>query len=116
MIDIYGIKNCDTMKKAMNWLNDHSVEFIFHDYKKEAVDEAVLNLAIKHHGWESVLNRRGTTWRNLCEKRKLSIDAKTAVQIAIENPSIIKRPLLVYNGVIHLGFKVDAYAHIFGKD
>jgi Spx/MgsR family transcriptional regulator len=116
MIDIYGIKNCDMMKKALNWLNDHNVEFIFHDYKKEAVDETVLNLAIKQHGWEKVINRRGTTWRNLCDERKFSIDAKIAVQIAIENPSIIKRPLLIRNEAIHLGFKNDVYSSIFGKD
>ncbi|MBL4617336.1 MAG: Spx/MgsR family RNA polymerase-binding regulatory protein [Robiginitomaculum sp.] len=115
MVDIYGIKNCGTMKKAIVWLSDHNVEFIFHDYKKEAVDEAVLNLAIKQHGWESVINRRGNTWRNLSDEQKHSIDAKIAVQIAIENPSIIKRPLLVRNKAIHLGFKMMHIVIFLGK-
>ena len=113
MIDIYGIKNCGTMKKAIVWLQDHNVGFVFHDYKKEAVDEVVLNLAIKQHGWEVVINRRGMTWRKLSDAQKNAMNSKTAVQIAIENPSIIKRPLLVYKQDAYLGFKADDYTSIF---
>ncbi|MCF6292261.1 MAG: ArsC family reductase [Robiginitomaculum sp.] len=116
MIDIYGIKNCSTMKKAMDWLDEYSIEFAFHNYKTQAVDEAVIRLAISQHGWETVINRRGTTWRKLSDDQKGSMNSEAAVQIAIENPSIIKRPLLVYKQDVYLGFKADAYSSIFGKD
>ncbi|MBL1430643.1 MAG: ArsC family reductase [Robiginitomaculum sp.] len=116
MIDIYGIKNCSTMKKAMDWLDERNIEFTFHNYKTQAVDEAVIRLAIAQYGWESVINRRGTTWRKLSDDKKSSMDSEVAVQIAAENPSIIKRPLLVRKQDVYLGFKADAYSSIFGKD
>ncbi len=110
---IYGIKNCDTMKKAFAWLDDQGVDYDFHDYKKHGVDENVLQDALNEHGWEAVINRRGTTWRKLSEEVKNTMNMQGALKIALENPSIIKRPLLVHNGKTHLGFKPEIYGGIF---
>lgn len=114
MTDIYGIKNCDTMNKALRWFDENGVNYIFHDYKREGVDKNILSIALDQHGWENVINRRGTTWRQLPKDIQDSMNDKQAVQIALDNPSIIKRPLLVYNSKITLGFKSEIYAKIFG--
>lgn len=111
-IKIYGIKNCDTMKKAFGWLDQNNVSYEFHDYKKAGVNENVLRQAIEEHGWESVLNRRGTTWRNLSEDTKQGMNDAIAIQVAMENPSIIKRPLLLEGAKTVLGFKEDEYEKI----
>jgi len=111
---IYGIKNCDTMKKALVWLGNHDIKHVFHDYKKDDVDERILNQAINAHGWENVLNKRGTTWRNLPDRLKDTMDNTKAVTIAKQNPSLIKRPLLVHNEKTYLGFKAETYTEIFG--
>ena len=113
-IKIYGIKNCDTMKKALQWLDDHGIPYDFNDYKKEGVDTDVLKQAIVAHGWETVINRRGTTWKKLPDDVKNKMDATKALTIANENPSIIKRPLLVVNGKTHLGFSAEGYEGILG--
>lgn len=113
MTKIYGIKNCDTMKKALKWLEDYDVDYNFHDYKKEGADKDILLKALDEHGWESVINKRGTTWRQLPKDIQDGMDDKRAVQIALDNPSIIKRPLLLHNGKITLGFKSEIYADIF---
>lgn len=113
MTKIYGIKNCDTMKKAFVWLDDHGIEYSFHDYKKHGADKAALEKAVQVAGWENVINRRGTTWRKLDEQTKNTMDTKKAIEVALENPSIIKRPLLVCNDEITLGFNEDEYAQIF---
>lgn len=111
---VYGIKNCDTMKKALSWLDKHKVAYEFHDYKKSGADKAVLEQAFKEHGWEKVLNRAGMTWRNLPEKAKADMNAKTALVTALDNPSVIKRPLIVTGKTIHLGFDADAFGKLFG--
>lgn len=113
MVKIYGIKNCDTMKKAFRWLDDHNVPYEFDDYKKQGADEDVLKIAIDQHGWETVINRRGTTWRKLPDDVKETMDEASALAIAQENPSIIKRPLLVKEEDITLGFKAEQYQDIF---
>lgn len=110
---IYGIKNCDTMKKAFSWLDARGVDYTFHDYKKSGADSAVLKDAIKTHGWENVINRRGTTWRSLPDTVKESMDEIGAITAALENPSLIKRPLLVHNGKTYLGFSPETYNEIF---
>lgn len=113
-IALYGIKNCDTMKKALKWLDNNDVEYQFHDYKKEGADQAIIQSAINQCGWEQVINRRGTTWRKLDDQIKETMDAKKALEIALENASIVKRPLLVKGDQIHLGFKEDEYQKILG--
>lgn len=110
---IYGIKNCDTMKKAIKWLNENNIDYTFHDYKKDGIDEAALKNAINVHGWDVVINKRGTTWRNLSNDQQDAMNDKHAIKIAQENPSIVKRPLLVFDDVPHLGFKPELYAEIF---
>lgn len=113
MTTIYGIKNCDTMKKAFKWLEEHGVEHSFHDYKKSGLDEDAFSKAVKQHGWEEVINRRGTTWRKLPDDVKSNMNETKAVEIAKENPSIVKRPLLVHDNTVYLGFKTETYNDIF---
>ena len=114
MTTIYGIKNCDTMKKALLWLNEKGIDYTFHDYKKDAPDINILGQAMAAHGWETVINQRGTTWRKLDDATKETMDATKAVPLALENPSILKRPLLIHNGTSHIGFKPEQYKEIFG--
>lgn len=113
MTTIYGIKNCDTMKKALSWLEENISNFTFHDYRKDGVPEDILKQAIQEHGWENVINRRGTTWRALPDATKDAMNDNTALEAAKENPALIKRPLLKQGKKTFLGFKPDTYAQIF---
>ena len=113
MTTLYGIPNCDTIKKARKWLNDNGVDHAFHDYKKLGVPEKELKKWMKQVGWEVLLNKRGTTWRKLDDAVKESVNQKLAIEIMIDNPSIIKRPVLDVNGKIVVGFSVDDYKAIF---
>jgi len=112
MIKIYGIPNCDTMKKARRWLQANGVEYEFHDYKKLGAPENKLKTWVKQAGWETVLNKRGTTWRKLDEKIKDSINSDAAVKIMSENPSIIKRPVLESGKLLLIGFTEDQYKRL----
>ncbi len=112
MIKLYGIPNCDTIKKARKWLTDNNLEYEFYDYKKQGVPEKELKSWIKQLGWETLLNKRGTTWRKLDEATKDSVDEKSAIQIMLHNPSIIKRPVLVNEKTLLVGFKADEYAQL----
>lgn len=114
-VKIYGIKNCDTMKKAVTFLDEAGVMYDFHDYKKLGIDENVLAQAIDAHGWENVINRRGTTWKKLPEALRENMDAEQAVQIARDNPSVIKRPVLTAGGEILLGFDAEEYHRILSR-
>ncbi len=113
MIKIYGIPNCDTMKKARQWLDAHGIAYEFHDYKKEGVDEKRLRHWVEQVGWESLLNRRGMMWRKLDQAVKDDIDEASAIRIMLETPSIIKRPVLERGDTLHLGFKDAQYAKLF---
>lgn len=108
---MYGIKNCNTVKSAIDWLNKNNVEFEFHDYKKSGITEARLSEWCKQVGWESLVNKRGTTWRQLDEDiQKKVTDEKSAVALMMEKMSVIKRPLLEKNGkVVLLGFDEAEY-------
>jgi len=112
-ITVYGIKNCDTMKKAFAWLDAKGVDYTFHDYKKSGADKAMLQRAFEEHGWETVINRKGTTWRALPDDVKEKAKAASALKLALENPSLIKRPLITGAKGIILGFDADAYAAAF---
>ena len=114
-VKIYGIKNCDTMKKAITFLDEAGVMYDFHDYKKLGIDENVLQKAIDEQGWENVINRRGTTWKKLPESVRETMDAEKAVHIARDNPSVIKRPVLTVGGEMLLGFDEQEYHRILGK-
>jgi arsenate reductase len=110
MTTIYGIANCDTMKKARKWLSDNGLEVEFHDYKKLGVDEKHLDQWLGQVGWEVLLNRRGMMWRKLDDKTRDNIDAASARKLMLEIPSIIKRPVLVQDGgEIIVGFNADDY-------
>ena len=109
MIKLYGIPNCDTMKKARKYLADHGVAYEFHDYKKLGIEESLLQDWIKQAGWETLLNRRGMMWRKLSQEQRDSIDEPSAVQLMLETPSIIKRPVLIDGKNILVGFKESDY-------
>jgi Spx/MgsR family transcriptional regulator len=113
MTTIYGIKNCDTMKKAIRWLNDHNVDYQFHDYRKDGLTKKQLQTWATELGWENLLNRRGTTWRKLPEEIRESINKSTAISLMLENPAIIKRPLLVTTKQKTLGFDPATYQSLF---
>ena len=113
MIKIYGIPNCDTIKKACKWLTEHKIDYQFHDYKKAGIDEKLLESWIASLGWEALLNKRSTSWRQLDDKIKLDLDEKKAINVMLKTPSIIKRPLLDDGKKLYLGFKPDQYSQIF---
>jgi Spx/MgsR family transcriptional regulator len=113
MITLYGIPNCDTMKKARAWLAEHGVDYEFHDYKKLGVDEKMLRAWVKELGWQPLLNTRGMMWRKVPQNVKDSIDEASAIVLMLETPSIIKRPVLDTGSQRHVGFKPEQYAQIF---
>ena len=110
MITVYGISNCDTMKKAMRWLDEHGVAYRFHDYRKDGLDLKLLKAWEKELGWESLLNRRGMLWRKLPQATREHIDRATALQAMQDNPGIIRRPLLDLGERRVVGFSADDYA------
>jgi Spx/MgsR family transcriptional regulator len=114
MIKIYGIPNCDTMKKARRWLEANSIEYDFHDYKKLGVPENRLKNWVKQAGWEAILNKRGTTWRKLDDKVKNNIDEAAAIRVMLDNPSIIKRPVIESGNLLLIGFKQDEFEQLIG--
>ena len=109
-ITIYGIKNCDTMKKARVWLDSHGVAYSFHDYKAEGIDKARLQRWAKEVGWEMLLNRAGTTFRKLDDAAKAGLNESRAIALMLEQPSMIKRPVLDLGGKLVVGFKPEIYA------
>ncbi len=112
---LYGIKNCNTVKSAVEWLNQHEIAFDFHDYKKAGITAAKLSEWCKQVGWESLVNKRGTTWRQLDEAVLAKVtNEKAAIALMLEKTSVIKRPLIEENSkVILLGFDVDIYKKHF---
>jgi len=114
-ITMYGIKNCDTIKKARVWLETHGIEYVFHDYKASGADEGKLRAWVSEHGWETILNRAGTTFRALPDADKQGLDADKAVTLMLANPSMIKRPVLALGEKTIVGFKPDVYIETFAK-
>lgn len=113
MTKLYGIKNCDTMKKAFRWLDEQGVDYDFHDYKKQGIDANTIKEWLKQAPWDQLINRRGTTWRKLPEDQKENMDEALAIEVMQDNPSIIKRPVLMEKGNLYLGFKPEQYQEIF---
>ena len=113
-IVIFGIPNCDTVKKARAWLDARGTVYAFHDYKKAGVDEACLRRWVAALGWETVLNRAGTTFRKLPEADRVDLDADKAIALMLVQPSMIKRPILEGDGVLLAGFKPDAWDAALG--
>jgi arsenate reductase len=113
-ITLYGIKACDTMKKARTWLDEHGVAYDFHDYKALGIERARLERWVGEVGWETVLNRSGTTFRKLPDADKNGLDAEKALGLMIAQPSMIKRPVLDLGDRLLVGFKPDLYQAAFG--
>ena len=114
-VTVYGIKNCDTMKKARAWLDDHDVTYEFHDYKVAGIDRATLESWAKKVRWELLLNRSGTTFRKLPDADKENLTEKKAFALMIAQPSMIKRPVVDFGGQILVGFAPADYASTFKR-
>jgi arsenate reductase (glutaredoxin) len=114
-VTIYGIKNCDTMKKARAWLDKAGVDYAFHDYKTAGIDRATLQDWARRAGWETLLNRAGTTFRKLPEAEKEGLSEAKALKLMEAQPSMIKRPVLVRGKTLLVGFKPADYESAFGK-
>ena len=112
-IVMYGIKNCDTVKKAKKWLENNDHTYTFHDHRVDGLDKAQLSHWCQVLGWENVLNKRGTTYRQLSDEQKANLTAATALELLSEYPAMIKRPILDIDGKLVLGFKADSYAALF---
>jgi arsenate reductase (glutaredoxin) len=113
---LYGIPNCDTVKKARTWLENNGIDYTFHDFKKAGLTADLAEGWLKQVEWNVIVNRKGTTWRALSDERKTAVaDAKSAAELMLESPSVIKRPVLSYNGSTHIGFSDVLYQQIFNK-
>ncbi|MCO7206245.1 MULTISPECIES: ArsC family reductase [Pseudoalteromonas] len=113
MTIMYGISNCDTIKKAKKYLTDNNQEFTFHDYRKDGISAELVNKFAAHIDWQDLVNKRGTTYRQLSDEQKQNLDKESALALLVEQPAMIKRPVLVHNGQYHLGFKAAQYDEIF---
>jgi arsenate reductase len=110
-VTVYGIPNCDTIKKARTWLADHGIDYAFHDYKTAGIDRGRLEKWSKKVGWETLLNRAGTTFRKLTDVDKQGLDEKKAIALMLAQPSLIKRPVLEFGGgKLLVGFKPEIYS------
>lgn len=112
-LTLYGIPNCDTVKKARTWLDTHGVAYGFHDYKKAGIEVATLQGWCAAAGWEVLLNRAGTTFRKLTDAEKSGLDEARAIALMVAQPGMIKRPVLVGAGPVVVGFKPERYAALF---
>jgi arsenate reductase (glutaredoxin) len=112
MYKIYGIKNCDTMKKAFDWLTAHNIPYEFHDYKKLGISEDKIQQWLTQKPWDILINRAGTTWKKLSDEEK-STDEKGAIKLMTEKPSMIKRPIIENDKIVVMGFNSDTYEQIF---
>ncbi len=104
MIKIYGIKNCDTVKKAKKWFDEKGVDYVFHDYRKDGIDEAMVTKFVNELGIDKVLNTRGTTWRKLPDNVKENLDDAGAIKLLAENEAMIKRPIFDLGERLYIGF------------
>ncbi len=115
MLRIYGIKSCDTMKKAFTWLDQHNIAYEFHDYKKAGAPAAQVKCWIAELGWDTVINKRGTSWKKLPEDRRAAMDSKDALAAAQENPSLIKRPMIEQGTILLAGFDPGVWEQTLKK-
>ena len=110
---LYGISNCDTVKKAKNWLETHNIDYKFHDFRKQGLDANTINQWLQSVSWDKILNKRSTSWRNLDSSIQQTVNETNIVDLLIENPTLIKRPVMDVNDTITLGFNSDTYQGIF---
>jgi len=111
---LYGISNCDTIRKARGWLREQGIEYRFHDYRKDGIDDGLLRRMKAQLGWETLLNRRGTTWRALPEADRSGLDEASALRLMRDHPALIRRPILEFHGRLHIAFSDQQYREIFG--
>ncbi|MCW9030362.1 MAG: ArsC family reductase [Gammaproteobacteria bacterium] len=112
MLKLYGIKNCDTVKKARRWLENHGVDYQFHDFRQDGLDKKQLTAWVEKLGWESILNKRSTTWRSLSDEEKNISSNSQAIKLLLANPTLIKRPIAQNSNVLLIGFKDVDYKNI----
>ena len=113
MITLYGIPNCDTVKKARTWLDQNNVEHQFHDFRKDGVDAAQVKQWIADLGVDTLINKRSTSWKALSDEQKSGLNDSTALELILESPTLIKRPLLDKGGELQVGFKAATYETTF---
>jgi len=110
---MYGIPNCDTIKKAKKWLEKNEVTYYFHDFRKQGINEKLVTEFCLQLGRETILNKRGTTYRQLSQEQKNTINDISVIPLLVEHPSMIKRPVLSIDGKLYIGFKPDFYSNLF---
>ncbi|MFP8967250.1 ArsC family reductase [Pokkaliibacter sp. CJK22405] len=115
MTTLYGIKNCDTVKKARQWLDSESVTYQFHDYRQDGLNEEQLSAWCEQLGWETLLNKRSTTWRQIDDAEKADLDGDKAIKLMLATPSLIKRPLLISGDKALVGFNANSYQDFFNE-
>ena len=113
---LYGISNCDTVKKARKWLEAHGVDYSFHDFRKDGLDPATLSEWTAQLGWEALLNRRSTSWRQLADADKTDLDSSKALELMLRQPTLIKRPVLEGSNQLLVGFSEQAYKGLLNGD
>ena len=114
MATLYGIKNCDTVKKARRWLEQQAIDYRFHDFRADGLTKAQVATWVKQLGWEALVNKRSTTWKQLDEATRDGLNDTNVVAVILANPTLIKRPLLDLDRQYHLGFKETDYRQLFG--
>ena len=112
MITVYGIKTCDTVRKALKWLNEQGVEHTFHDFRADGLEAAALERWCRELNWESVLNKRSTTWKQLSENDKAGLDQAKAVALMVAHPTLVKRPVFEGEGLVLQGFNDSVQARL----
>mgnify|MGYP000207762289 CR=1 FL=1 len=115
MTTIYGINNCDTVKKALKWLNNNNISYEFHDFKKQGLSTELLDLFVEKSDWQTLINKRSTTFRNLPDEIKCNLTDEVIFAAVLEQPTLLKRPLLPLDDQLNLGFKAEQYQAIFSK-
>jgi arsenate reductase len=113
VITVYGIKNCDTVKKACNWLTKNNIDYQFHDFRKDGLTQSKVKQWSGKIDWETLLNRRGTTWRKLPDAEKDNINKTNAIKLMTEQPTLIKRPVIEHNSNVMVGFSENTYEQTF---
>lgn len=116
VVTLHGIENCDQVRRARSWLRAHDVEFRFHDFRTDGLDAALLGHWMAHLPWDSLLNRRGTSWRQLDPARRSQVvDQASAIELMVDVPTLVKRPVLEFDDRIVVGFSEQIYANLFGS-